>query len=59
MCNPTEGCFSVLKANIKEHLALNRESICDRTSMVDEDGVVLTVKRCTMRFSERAAHASM
>ncbi|KAE9005097.1 hypothetical protein PR003_g14602 [Phytophthora rubi] len=30
MCNPIEGCFSVVKAHIKEHLALDREAICDR-----------------------------
>ncbi|KAE9338648.1 hypothetical protein PF008_g11961 [Phytophthora fragariae] len=49
----------IAKAHIKQQLALDREAICDRTSMVDADGVVLTIKERTMRFLERAAHASM
>ncbi|KAG6617625.1 Carbonic anhydrase 2 [Phytophthora cinnamomi] len=59
MCNPIEGCFSVLKAHIKEHLALDREAICDRSNMVNSDGVTLTIKERTMHFLELAALASM
>ncbi|EGZ05914.1 hypothetical protein PHYSODRAFT_533223, partial [Phytophthora sojae] len=59
MCNPIEGCFSVLKARIKEHLALDREAICDRSNMTDVDGNLVTIKKRTMRFLERAAHASI
>lgn len=40
----------LLGAQIKEHLALDREAICDRTSMVDADGVVLTIKERAVRL---------
>ncbi|POM62586.1 hypothetical protein PHPALM_28242 [Phytophthora palmivora] len=59
MCNPIENCFSVLKSHIKEHLARDREAICDRSNMVDEDGAPLTISVRQMRFLERAAKASM
>ncbi|KAE9102122.1 hypothetical protein PF010_g14219 [Phytophthora fragariae] len=59
MCNPIEGCFSVLKAHIKEHLALDREAICDRSNLTDSDGNRLTIKERTMRFLERAVPASI
>ncbi|KAG3030627.1 hypothetical protein PC120_g3627 [Phytophthora cactorum] len=59
MCNPIEGCFSVLKAHIKDHLAMDREEICDRSNMTDNDGVTLTITERSMRFLERAAKASM
>eukprot|EP00644_Phytophthora_capsici_P001919 jgi/Phyca11/107711/e_gw1.14.346.1 len=59
MCNPIEGCFSVLKLHIKDHLALNRSEICDRSDMTDADGSILTVKERTMRFLERAVRGSI
>ncbi|KAE8900809.1 hypothetical protein PF002_g30076 [Phytophthora fragariae] len=59
MCNPFEGCFSVLKAHTKEHLALDREAICDRSNLADRDGNRLTIKERTMRFLERAVRASI
>ncbi|KAG2981382.1 hypothetical protein PC121_g7438 [Phytophthora cactorum] len=37
MCNPMGGCFSVLMARIKEHLALDRAGICNRTNMTEQD----------------------
>jgi transposase len=59
MCNPIEGCFSVLKAKIKDRLALDREELCDRSDMTDDDGNRLTICERKMRFLERAATASM
>ncbi|OWZ11178.1 hypothetical protein PHMEG_00015840 [Phytophthora megakarya] len=59
MCNPIEGCFSVLKSHIKTNLALHREEICNRDNMTDFDGNVLTIKERTMRFLERAARGSI
>ncbi|KAG2933054.1 hypothetical protein PC129_g7649 [Phytophthora cactorum] len=59
MCNPIEDCFSVLKAHIKDHLAMDREEIYDRSSMTDNDGVTLTITERSMCFMERAAKASM
>ncbi|KAE9202549.1 hypothetical protein PF002_g21208 [Phytophthora fragariae] len=44
MCNPIKGCFSGLKAHFKEHLALDREAICDRGNLTDSDGNRLTIK---------------
>ncbi|OWZ17686.1 hypothetical protein PHMEG_0008341 [Phytophthora megakarya] len=55
MCNPIEGCFSVLKSHIKNNLTVHREEICNRDNMTDFDGNVLTIKERTMRFLERAA----
>lgn len=51
MCNLIAGCLSVLEAHIKEHLALGREEICDRSNMVDGVGVTLIIKDRTMRLS--------
>ncbi|GMF31740.1 unnamed protein product [Phytophthora fragariaefolia] len=59
MCNGVEGWFSVLKAHIKDALALDRDEICDRSNMTDTDGNRLTVKERTMRFLERAARRSI
>ncbi|KAE9341974.1 hypothetical protein PR003_g9715 [Phytophthora rubi] len=41
MCNHIEGCFSVLKAHIKEYLVLDREAICDRSNLTHSDGNTL------------------
>ncbi|GMF44406.1 unnamed protein product [Phytophthora fragariaefolia] len=59
MCNPIEGCFSVLKVHIKDALALDRDEICDRSNMTDTDGNRLTVKERTRRFLERTARRSI
>ncbi|KAG3136853.1 hypothetical protein PI126_g17639 [Phytophthora idaei] len=61
MCNPIEGCFSVLKAKIKACLAVDREEICDRRRNFhrDEDGNLLTLSESQMRFLEHAARLSM
>ncbi|KAG2922348.1 hypothetical protein PC115_g9279 [Phytophthora cactorum] len=61
MCNPVEGCFSVLKAKIKACLAVDREEICDRRRNFhrDEDGNLLTLFESQMRFLEHAARLSM
>ncbi|GMF22586.1 unnamed protein product [Phytophthora fragariaefolia] len=40
MCNPIEGCFSVLKAHIKDAIALDRTESGDRSNMTDTDGTV-------------------
>ncbi|KAG4052252.1 hypothetical protein PC123_g12545 [Phytophthora cactorum] len=59
MCNPIEGCFSVLKARIKEQLALDRAEICDRTNMTDANGNRITIAERQMGFLQRAATACM
>ncbi|GMF22797.1 unnamed protein product [Phytophthora fragariaefolia] len=59
MCNPIEGCFSVLKAHIKDALALDRDEICDRSNMTDTDGNRLTMKERTIRFLECAARRNI
>ncbi|KUF98823.1 Beta-lactamase protein [Phytophthora nicotianae] len=59
MCNPIEGCFSVLTANIKRHLAIYREEICDRSRQLDNNGNVMTLAGRQMRVLERAAKAEM
>ncbi|KAG3160236.1 hypothetical protein PI126_g7004 [Phytophthora idaei] len=38
---------------------MDREEICDRSNMTDNDGVTLTITERSMRFLERAAKASM
>ncbi|ETP52169.1 hypothetical protein F442_02780 [Phytophthora nicotianae P10297] len=59
MCNPTEGCFSVLKANIKRHLPIYREEICDRSRQLEENGDVITLAERQMRVLKRATKAEI
>ncbi|KAJ8525870.1 hypothetical protein ON010_g15255 [Phytophthora cinnamomi] len=35
MCNPIDGCFSVLKSRIKDHLALERSAVNSRPTGKD------------------------
>ncbi|EGZ18012.1 hypothetical protein PHYSODRAFT_501165 [Phytophthora sojae] len=55
MCNPIEGCFSVLKSRIKRDLALDRHEICDRSREPDSNGEILSISECQMCILERAA----
>ncbi|POM62753.1 hypothetical protein PHPALM_28053 [Phytophthora palmivora] len=59
MCNPIEGCFSVLKAHIKTSLALARRDICNRSHEPNDDGEVRSIAERQMRILERAAKANM
>ncbi|POM69969.1 Hypothetical protein PHPALM_13689 [Phytophthora palmivora] len=59
MCNPFEGCFSVLKAHIKTSLALARRDICNRSREPNDDGEVLSIAERQMRILERAAKDNM
>ncbi|KAG3166119.1 hypothetical protein PI126_g4344 [Phytophthora idaei] len=59
MCNPIEGCFSVLKAHIKNHLAVYRDDICDRSRQPDQNGEVLSFAERLMHILERAAKRNM
>ncbi|ETL35059.1 hypothetical protein L916_12773 [Phytophthora nicotianae] len=59
MWKSIEGCFSVLKANIKRHLTIYREAICDRSRQLDQNGDVITLAGRQMRVLERAAKAEM
>ncbi|KAK1946856.1 hypothetical protein P3T76_002408 [Phytophthora citrophthora] len=59
MCNPIEGCFSVLKAAIKRELVLERDEICSRTREPDANGEVLSIAARQMRVLERAANTKM
>ncbi|POM71361.1 Hypothetical protein PHPALM_12086 [Phytophthora palmivora] len=59
MCNPIEGCFSVLKAHIKTSLALARRDICNRSHKPNDDGEVLSIAERQMRILERAAKDNM
>lgn len=55
MCNPIEGCFSVLKAHIKRDLAIDRSEICNRSREPDSNGEVLSIAERQMRILERTA----
>ncbi|KAJ8523710.1 hypothetical protein ON010_g17408 [Phytophthora cinnamomi] len=59
MCNPIEGCFSVLKSRIKRNLALDRHTICDRSREPDSNGEILSISERQMRILEGASTANM
>ncbi|KAG2781040.1 hypothetical protein PC129_g8968 [Phytophthora cactorum] len=59
MCNPIEGCFSVLKAHIKNYLAVYRDDICDRFREPDQNGEVLSFAERRMRIQELAVKSNM
>ncbi|KAE9213832.1 hypothetical protein PF004_g15220 [Phytophthora fragariae] len=56
MCNPIEGCFSVLKAHVKEYLALTRDEMMQTPLERDANGKTISMKEARVRILELAAH---
>ncbi|KAG3034175.1 hypothetical protein PC110_g5189 [Phytophthora cactorum] len=54
-----ERCFSVLKAHIKNYLAVYCYDICDRSRQPDQNGEVLSFVERLMHILERAAKRNM
>ncbi|KUF93926.1 hypothetical protein AM588_10004354 [Phytophthora nicotianae] len=57
MCNPIENCFSSLKTNIKQYLALMRDEMND--PLLISNGQPISKTEARMQILERAAHVSM
>ncbi|GMF40898.1 unnamed protein product [Phytophthora fragariaefolia] len=58
MCNPIENCFSSLKANIKQYLALARDEVSAPMKQLG-GGLQISKTEARMHILERAAHVSM
>ncbi|KAE9274233.1 hypothetical protein PR003_g29670 [Phytophthora rubi] len=59
MCNPIENCFSVLKAHVKQYLALMREEMVQPREQLDNNGKRMSMTESRMKLLERAAHVCM
>ncbi|KAE9238610.1 hypothetical protein PF002_g10623 [Phytophthora fragariae] len=59
MCNPIENCFSALKAQIKQYLALMRDEMNRPRTQPTSSGPRISKTEARMQLLERAVHVSM
>jgi hypothetical protein len=59
MCNPIEGCFSVLEARVKDFIAMHRHELSSPREELDENGKPLSMLERRMRMLEGCANGAI